>query len=171
MRTLRHKYREQCVLGHESTEVNEATTPASTSSVLFGNHLKYEINETTATPPGETPENEPFDDMSTLSQSLPQLSVYCDFIIDSPAYKWLMGDVQKIHCLSLPQDKPGGIGQLMNPFNSFSLISFFPNSSLSTLPKKSHPYSGSHEPTIQNPSIAPSTSGPPLSQAPPNSPS
>ncbi|KAL3488028.1 hypothetical protein BJX62DRAFT_182958 [Aspergillus germanicus] len=128
MRTLRHKYREQCVLEHELTEVNEATTPASTSSVLFGNHLKYEINETTATPPGETLKNEPFGDMSTLSQSLPQLSVYCDFIIDSPAYKWLLGDIQKILCLSLPQDKSGGIGQ--------AIIEYLPRSKWSGTPQR-----------------------------------
>ncbi|KAL3451157.1 hypothetical protein BJX65DRAFT_235059 [Aspergillus insuetus] len=115
MRTLRHKYREACVPGHRSTgEANKATTSV--------------INEAPATPPGKIRDYEPLDDMRTLVYSLPELPVYRELIISSPAYKWLLAGIRKILYLSPPQDKPAGIGQ--------AILEYLPKSRWSDIPQR-----------------------------------
>jgi hypothetical protein len=115
MWTLRHKYREVCVPGQKSTgEANKATTSV--------------INEAPATPPGKIRDYEPLDDMRTLAHSLPELSVYRELIIASPAYKWLLDGIQKILHLSPPQDKPAGIGQ--------AILEYLPKSRWSDSPQR-----------------------------------
>jgi hypothetical protein len=103
-RAAGNKYRKEYILGGEllSTDEEDVSGPACDTTPK---RTERGINDAPADTDGESRSSRSIYPM----RSLPEISVFRDLIIQLPAYKWLLGSVQKVLYLSVSEGEPVGI--------------------------------------------------------------
>ncbi|KAL2821195.1 hypothetical protein BJX63DRAFT_427868 [Aspergillus granulosus] len=102
-RAVSNRYMEENILGSDSMDVDEDDASGTTRDTPLKS-AKHDIDEAPGAS-GEIQSNISVDPIHFL----PDISDFMGVLIHLLAYKWLVGDVQKVLYLGLPQGKPVGI--------------------------------------------------------------
>ncbi|KAJ0421353.1 hypothetical protein BJY00DRAFT_111456 [Aspergillus carlsbadensis] len=103
-RVAGNKYQKEYILGGELISTNEGDV-SSTTCDRTPERTERGINAAPADTDVENRSNRSIDPV----YSLPEISVFRDLVIQLPAYKWLLGSIQNVLYLSVPEGEPVGI--------------------------------------------------------------